>query len=136
MEIKNKENKYIYTVVIICIFIGFLIGVNTKTSNNTKSEVIETVSEKIIPPTQETTQTVNVNTKVEETKEKEIVKINVNTATEKELSILPGIGEVKANAIIKYRKENGSFASLSELVNVKGIGLATIEKLKEKAVID
>jgi len=48
--------------------------------------------------------------------------VNINTATAAELQTLPGIGEVKAAAIILYREENGRFIAKEELLNVSGIG--------------
>lgn len=57
-------------------------------------------------------------------------KVNINTAGMEELMTLPYIGEVKAKAIIEYRRENGNFSSVEELDKVKGIGEKTIEKLK------
>ncbi len=56
--------------------------------------------------------------------------ININTATEKELQTLSGIGEVKAKAIIEYRTSTGRFKSIDELCNVSGIGSKTLEKIK------
>lgn len=62
--------------------------------------------------------------------------ININTATAAELDALPGIGEVKARAIIDYRESNGPFTAPEELMNVKGIGQATYDKLKNLICID
>lgn len=56
--------------------------------------------------------------------------ININTADVSELKTIPGIGDVKANAIIAYRESNGEFKSLDELKNVDGIGEKTYEKIK------
>ena len=53
--------------------------------------------------------------------------IDINTASEKDLSSLTGIGTKKASAIIKYREIN-CFENIAELVNVKGIGQKTFEK--------
>ena len=50
-----------------------------------------------------------------------LAQVNINTATKKELMMLPGIGESKAEAIIEYRKAN-KFKTIEDLKNVKGIG--------------
>ena len=54
--------------------------------------------------------------------------ININRATEGELTLLHGIGSSKAQAIILYREMFGSFKTVDELTKVKGIGAKTIEK--------
>jgi len=62
-------------------------------------------------------------------------KINLNSADETALTSLPGIGTSKAQAIITYREENGSFQKVEDLKNVSGIGDKTFEKLKEYIVV-
>ena len=62
-------------------------------------------------------------------------KININTATEEELDTLPGIGPSTAAKIIDYRKENGKFKSIEEIKEVRGIGDAKYEKIKELIII-
>ncbi len=57
-------------------------------------------------------------------------KININTATEAELVTLPRIGPATARKIIAYRKQHGPFASVDDLVKVKGIGAKTLERLR------
>lgn len=52
--------------------------------------------------------------------------ININTADVQELTKLKGIGEKKAEAIIAWRKENGDFKTVDQLLEVKGIGEATL----------
>ena len=59
-------------------------------------------------------------------------KININTATAKELALIPGIGPVTAKSIIAYRKKNGKFKSTKDLLNVKGIGEKTMKKMKSQ----
>ena len=60
-------------------------------------------------------------------------KVNINTADAKELATLPGIGQVKAEAIIKYRKDHGKFKTVNDLTGVKGIGDKVVKKLKSEA---
>jgi len=67
--------------------------------------------------------------------EAEAVKISINLGTLEELSTLPGIGEGTAEKIIVYRNEKGLFQSLEDLKQVKGIGDAKFEKLKDKIIL-
>ena len=56
--------------------------------------------------------------------------ININTASEKELQKLPRIGPAMAKRIVEYRNSHGKYKTIDELLNVKGIGKKTLEKLK------
>lgn len=116
MEVDNaaKKERYLFaTIIVLALLLGIFIGVYYNKS----------------PVTHTQTQTVNINTDSKED------KVNLNTATEKVLSSLPGIGEKKAKKIIKYRQENGSFKSINDLLNVEGIGKETIDNIKDKVVI-
>lgn len=63
-------------------------------------------------------------------------RVNINTADAATLDrVLVGIGPSKAEAIVVYRKANGAFRSADQLASVKGIGLATIEKNRDRIVI-
>lgn len=59
------------------------------------------------------------------------VIVNLNTADKSTLMMLKGIGEAKAEAIIEYRKANGTFKNIDELKNVKGIGEAIFTNIKQ-----
>jgi competence protein ComEA len=61
-----------------------------------------------------------------------LAEVNINTASKEELNALPGIGPVKAEAIIKYRQEKGPFKSVDELKNVYGIGDKLFARLKSE----
>ena len=56
---------------------------------------------------------------------------NLNTASLAELMALPGIGEVRANAILEHRERNGPFRSVDDLVDVSGIGRGTLESIQD-----
>jgi competence protein ComEA len=61
--------------------------------------------------------------------------INVNTASTTELEELPGVGEVIAQAIIDHRTETGPFTSVDQLLDVSGIGDATLESIRELVTV-
>lgn len=62
-------------------------------------------------------------------------KINLNTASADELQMIDGIGPATAANIVDYREANGEFASMGEVVNVKGIGDKKAAQLAEQATI-
>ena len=64
------------------------------------------------------------------------IKININTASAFELTALPGIGEIKANAIVEYRNEYGRFTELDDLKEINGIGPNTLEQIAPYIVFD
>lgn len=69
------------------------------------------------------------------TKGTENIKININTAGKEELMTLTGIGEAKADDILKYREEHGSFGSIEELMQINGIKEGVFNKIKDDITI-
>ena len=65
----------------------------------------------------------------------DFAKANINTATAQELTSLPGIGQAKAEAIVKYREANGPFKSIDDITKVSGIGPKMLEKLREEITV-
>ena len=63
-------------------------------------------------------------------------KLNINTATAKELKMLPGIGEKTAANVIEYRTQNGNYTESKALLKVKGIGKKTLEKINEYIIFE
>lgn len=60
-------------------------------------------------------------------------RVNVNTASATEMAeVLNGVGEAKAEAIVAYRTEHGPFKSADQLAEVRGIGLKTVEKNRDR----
>jgi len=63
--------------------------------------------------------------------------VNVNTASAEEIAeALKGIGMTKAEAIVAYRDEEGQFKHVDELVNVKGIGIRTVDINREYILLE
>lgn len=59
-------------------------------------------------------------------------KVNINSASAEEIAAaLNGVGLSKAEKIVEYRQQNGPFEHIDELVNVKGIGLRTVDRNRE-----
>ncbi|MBZ4649707.1 ComEA family DNA-binding protein [Thermosipho sp. (in: thermotogales)] len=76
----------------------------------------------------------NVNSK-EIKRDYESQIIDLNKADLEQLMSLPGIGTVKAKAIISYRQAHGNFNSIDDLINVTGIGPSTLEKIRDYVTV-
>ena len=105
-------------------------GTTTKTTNtcNTTSYNINDCVEKtesVIIPSKNGENSVNQE---DSTTSK---LININAASKEELTTLSGIGDAKAQAIIEYRKTNGNFKAIEDILNVNGIGDAIFTKIKD-----
>ena len=61
--------------------------------------------------------------------------ININTADAAELMQLPGIGVVKAQRIVDFRTTHGQFETIEDIMNVKGIGVKTFMKFKDRITV-
>jgi competence protein ComEA len=58
-----------------------------------------------------------------------VTMVNINSATQTELEQLPGVGPVTASAILQWRTDNGPFRAVDDLLEVSGIGDATLAKI-------
>lgn len=67
-----------------------------------------------------------------EASDKQAERLNLNTATEQQLTMLPGVGAKKAKAIIEFREQIGGFKDVAQLKEVKGIGDKLFAKLADK----
>ncbi len=57
-------------------------------------------------------------------------KVNINTASAQQLTVLPGVGEKLAARIVEYRQKSGAFKTVQELMNVRGIGEKNLAKIQ------
>lgn len=63
-------------------------------------------------------------------------RVNLNTATAEQLMTLTGIGQAKADSIITYRTEHGSFQSIEDIMNISGIKEGVFVKIKDSITVD
>ena len=61
--------------------------------------------------------------------------VNLNTATEEQLQDVPGIGPALAKRIVEFRKQNGGFKTVEDLLKVRGIGEKSFEKLRAHVTV-
>lgn len=61
--------------------------------------------------------------------------VDINTASQTELESVRGLGPVKAKAIIEYREKYGTFRSVNDLTNVKGIGSGVLKQLGDQVSV-
>jgi competence ComEA-like helix-hairpin-helix protein len=62
-------------------------------------------------------------------------KININAAGVEELMTLPGIGKAYAERIVDYRAKNGPFKRVEDILNVRGVGEKTFERIKDRITV-
>ncbi|PIQ85289.1 MAG: hypothetical protein COV74_09435 [Candidatus Omnitrophica bacterium CG11_big_fil_rev_8_21_14_0_20_45_26] len=65
----------------------------------------------------------------------EIAQININQANLEQLESVRGIGPALAERIVAYRDENGKFATVDDLVNVRGIGQSKLDRVKDQLTV-
>ncbi len=104
------------------------------TQSTVKPETTAFPTQTTVPLTSETT-TVTVTTTLSTTSAISY-PIDINFATKEELMTLKGIGESKAESIIRYREEVSYFYSIYEITNVSGIGDATFENIRNYIYVD
>ena len=120
MLVLNKKSKiFLYIIIFVLLVLGgFAVEHFEK-----DAFVMETVATEDYIPYES------------DTKEVTDGKININSADTEQLVKLKGIGEVKAAAIVEYRRINGNFKTVQDIMNVSGIGEKTFEKIRGQITV-
>jgi len=129
---KDKNNffdKATICITIICVIIITSIGCTFLMMEHVDKSTIVTFSDNQV--TKDAIDSYFASDKTKEGKYASEVfgLININSAPKEDLMLLPGIGDTKAEAIIAYRSKT-PFAKIEDILNVKGIGEKTFQKLK------
>ena len=137
--------KYIKTIIFIMIFVvlaaGFIYNIKKQSAQAPKiirffdkDPANENKVETADGPTVPAQNTENEEDQFSASSDTRL--ININTAGQAELESLPGIGPVKARAIIEYRKAYKGFVAPEEIMEVSGIGKATYQKIKDLITLE
>lgn len=121
---KNKVSVLLAAVTVL--FVGFTLGLFVGRNSGSGTVTLA------IPAQMQTAPTAAA-TDASETVPEETVSfpVNINTADAETLAALPGIGQVLAERIVAYRRQNGSFRAIEEITNVEGIGEKKAEAILE-----
>ena len=146
MKLLTSQEKTVFRILMGTALFGLIVGFvrhnyfgnneRTLLSSQGSDSVIDDnqtpVSDEIIAVNHESIEEIDEQTEI---KKEEItgtqITININTAGKDELVLLPNVGPVTAERIIRYREDYGLFDSIDDLTRVKGIGPKTLEKLKD-----
>ncbi len=118
----SKEKIYKTLSALLSLFLIVSCGYIIELSDGTPIERQQTESELQSP---------EIIFNADDDKKKGTAKININTASVKELCTLKGIGETIAGRIVKYREEHGKFISVEDLLGVNGIGEKKLDSIKD-----
>ena len=99
-------------------------------NSNIVDTVIKVVEKECICPNIENDGCLNTEIKDNISNNNKESLININTASKEELQTIKGIGDSKADSIVKYREKNGFFKTIEDIKNVEGIGATLYETIK------
>lgn len=121
---KNKVS--VLLAVVTALFVGFTLGLFV--GRNTGSGTVTLA----VSPQMQTAPTTAATAAAETVPEETVsFPVNINTADADTLTALPGIGQVLAERIVAYRRQNGSFRAIEEITKVEGIGEKKAEAILE-----
>lgn len=137
MKLENAEKLLLALTAALCVFLlGFYVG-----RSGTRETITVQSAGLALPKAETSTGEADTGDEAaasvlpEAASGQQGAPVNINTATAEELQTLPGIGEVLAARIIEFRTENGAFRLIDELMDVRGIGEAVFDGLKDQITV-
>ena len=121
-----KKHAFPIFLTITCIFAAFTLGVFLGRNHSKDNIMVSNIQ--TVPRYANDSPTVSAEDSPAPS-ETISFPIDINSATQKELMALPGIGETLAQRILDYRTQHGNFPSTAELLNVEGIGTVKFEAI-------
>lgn len=126
---RKTVGKWVYAaMLVICAFVlGYLFG--QKAAPSPQITVIN-------PETTESLQETSDGISQSLNQVAEPFLVDINTADEATLDLLPGIGPAYAQRIVEYRTQNGPFRTIEDIMNVSGIGEKKFEAMKDLITVE
>ncbi len=119
--------------LLVCLFLCTACG-REKAAFTAGNKVVQSVKVQDAAETDSETQSSSVKQQTKKNETKEQI-VNINTAGLEELMTLPGIGQVRAEAIIAYRQQEGNFETIEDIMNVKGIKTGVFSKINNRICV-
>lgn len=121
---KNKVS--VLLAVVTALFVGFTLGLFVGRNSGSGTVTLA------VSPQMQTAPTAAATAAAETVPDETVsFPVNINTADADTLTALPGIGQVLAERIVAYRRQNGSFRAIEEITKVEGIGEKKAEAILE-----
>lgn len=130
MQLKNYLKDYSTYIGIVLVQVILIGAVLVLLNSGNKKEALTTYT----APTEEVSAPQAKPQVTGESTQRNLT-VNINSAPQEELVLLPGIGDATALKIIEYREKNGPFKSIEDIKNVSGIGDKKFEAIKDSITI-
>ena len=131
MELKHHLRDYSTYIGIVLVQIVLIGAGLVLLTSGARKEAITTYT----APTKEISEAPKAKPQVTGTSTERQLIVNLNTGTQEELELLPGVGEATALKIIEYREKNGPFKKIEDVMDVSGIGEKKFEDMKNNLAI-
>lgn len=112
-----------FSFLLVCLFLCTACGSRSEAVFEAGAESVTVIAE------EKTKVTEGVEEKIQSKEISQSGLVNINTADAEQLMTLPGIGQVRADAIIEHRQREGDFEKIEDVMNVKGIKTGIFSKI-------